>query len=71
MPSPKEPVRINLTEDQKAQIRSQTGKDAEAVEFSVEELEGGWFAQTLVQHRQTFSFGGSPCPTPSSPSGSR
>ena len=39
MPSPKEPVRINLTEDQKAQIRSQTGKDAEAVEFSVEELE--------------------------------
>ena len=102
MPSPKEPVRINLTEDQKAQIRSQTGKDAEAVEFSVEELEDRiapltkpspssrnpvgpdrsarcgrsgtrerWFASTLVQHRQTFSFGGSPCPTPSSPSGSR
>ena len=39
MPSPKEPVRINLTEDQKAQICRQTGKDAEAVEFSVEELE--------------------------------
>jgi len=39
MPSPKEPVRISLTEDQKAQIRRQTGKDAEAVEFSVEELE--------------------------------
>jgi uncharacterized small protein (DUF1192 family) len=39
MPSPKEPIRINLTEDQKAQIRNQTGKDAEAVEFSVEELE--------------------------------
>jgi uncharacterized small protein (DUF1192 family) len=37
--SPKEPVRINLTEEQKAQIRRQTGKDAEAVEFSVEELE--------------------------------
>jgi uncharacterized small protein (DUF1192 family) len=37
--SPKEPVRITLTEDQKAQIRRQTGKDAEAVEFSVEELE--------------------------------
>ena len=105
MPSPKEPVRINLTEDQKAQIRSQTGKDAEAVEFSVEELEdriapiaakpapvqatnpirtrlecptpqvghsrAGGSRQTLVQHRQTFSFGGSPCPTPSSPSGSR
>jgi len=35
MPSPKEPVRISLTEDQKAQIRRQTGKDAEAVEFSL------------------------------------
>ena len=51
MSSPKEPVhikltddqkaqiRINLTDDQKAQIRKQTGKDADAVEFSVEELE--------------------------------
>ena len=39
MSSPKEPVRINLTDDQKAQIRKQTGKDADAVELSVEELE--------------------------------
>lgn len=39
MSNPKEPVRINLTDDQKAQIRSQTGKDAEAVELSVDELE--------------------------------
>ncbi|HUR94631.1 MAG TPA: hypothetical protein VMY76_08605 [Gemmatimonadales bacterium] len=39
MSTPKEPVRITLTDDQKAQIRSQTGKNAEAVEFSVEELE--------------------------------
>ena len=39
MSSPKEPVRITLTDEQKAQIRRQTGKDAEAVEFSVEELE--------------------------------
>jgi uncharacterized small protein (DUF1192 family) len=37
--SPKEPVRITLTDEQRAQIRKQTGKDAEAVEFSVEELE--------------------------------
>jgi len=37
--SPKESVRINLTDEQKAQIRRQTGKDAEVVEFSVEELE--------------------------------
>ncbi|HEX3233471.1 MAG TPA: hypothetical protein VHR41_04710 [Gemmatimonadales bacterium] len=39
MSSPKEPVRITLTDEQRAQIRKQTGKDAEAVEFSVEELE--------------------------------
>ena len=39
MSNPKEQIRINLTDDQKAQIRKQTGKDAEAVEFSVEELE--------------------------------
>jgi hypothetical protein len=39
VPSPKEPIRINLTDDQKAQIRKQTGKDADTVEFSVEELE--------------------------------
>ena len=39
MSNPKEQIRINLTEDQKAQIQKQTGKDADAVEFSVEELE--------------------------------
>ena len=39
MSNPKEPVRINLTEEQRAQIRSQTGKDAEAVELTVDELE--------------------------------
>ncbi|MFL5518645.1 MAG: hypothetical protein ACJ8DJ_21015 [Gemmatimonadales bacterium] len=31
--------RIELTPEQKAQIHSATGKDAEAVELSVEELE--------------------------------
>jgi uncharacterized small protein (DUF1192 family) len=35
----KQPVRLTLTEDQKAQIRRQTGKDAESVELSVSELE--------------------------------
>ena len=32
-------VRIELTADQKAQIRKAIGKDAEAMELSVEELE--------------------------------
>jgi uncharacterized small protein (DUF1192 family) len=35
----KQPVRLTLTEDQKAQIRNQTGKDAESIELSVSELE--------------------------------
>jgi uncharacterized small protein (DUF1192 family) len=35
--SPKEPVRTNLTDAQKAEIRKTTGKDT--VELSVEELE--------------------------------
>jgi uncharacterized small protein (DUF1192 family) len=35
----KQPVRLTLTEDQKAQIRDKTGKDAESVELSVSELE--------------------------------
>jgi uncharacterized small protein (DUF1192 family) len=39
MPSPKDPVRIKLTPEQQAQIRNATGKDAEAVELSVDELE--------------------------------
>ncbi|HEX2179873.1 MAG TPA: hypothetical protein VHL54_10225 [Actinomycetota bacterium] len=39
MDSSKNPVRIELTPEQKAKIRNTTGKDAEAVELSVEELE--------------------------------
>ena len=39
MSSPKDQVRIELTADQKANIRNVTGKDAEVVELSVEELE--------------------------------
>jgi len=39
MNSPKEPFRIELTPEQKSQVREATGKDAQAVELSVEELE--------------------------------
>jgi len=35
----KQPVRIELTEDQKKQILAATGKDASAIELTVEELE--------------------------------
>ena len=39
MKSDKEIVRIELTPEQKQLIKKQTGKDAEAVELSVHELE--------------------------------
>lgn len=39
MQNPKEQFRIQLTPEQKSQVRNATGKDAEAVELSVEELE--------------------------------
>jgi hypothetical protein len=39
MDSSKGQFRIELTPEQKTQIRNATGKDAEAVELSVEELE--------------------------------
>jgi hypothetical protein len=32
-------VRLELTEEQKAQIKTATGKDARAIELNVEELE--------------------------------
>jgi hypothetical protein len=35
----KKQFRIELTPDQKAKIRAATGKDADAVELSIEELE--------------------------------
>jgi hypothetical protein len=37
--NPKEQVRIQLTPEQKALVKNATGKDAEAVELSVAELE--------------------------------
>jgi hypothetical protein len=39
MDNSKEQFRIHLTPEQKDQVRDATGKDAEAVELSVEELE--------------------------------
>jgi len=39
MEDQKNQFRIELTPEQKSQVRHATGKDAEAVELSVEELE--------------------------------
>jgi hypothetical protein len=39
MEEKKKPIRIELTEEQKKQIRVATGKDASAIELTAEELE--------------------------------
>jgi hypothetical protein len=39
MAADREMVRIDLTEGQKVQVKTKTGKDAEALELTVEELE--------------------------------
>jgi hypothetical protein len=39
MAESKEPVRIKLTPEQQAEVRKATGKNAEALELSVQELE--------------------------------
>jgi hypothetical protein len=39
MSEKKNTVRIELTDEQKKAVREQTGQDANAIEFSVEELE--------------------------------
>jgi hypothetical protein len=44
-------VRIELTPGQKAQVRAATGKDAEVVELSVEELEARIAPAQLKPHR--------------------
>ena len=37
--SDQKPVRLELTDEQKAQVKAATGKDARAIELDVEELE--------------------------------
>lgn len=39
MPGSKEPVRIKLTPEQQAMVKNATGKQAEALELTVQELE--------------------------------
>jgi hypothetical protein len=52
MSTSKDQVRIELTPEQKAQVRSATGKEAEAVELSVEELEERIAPSTLGNRRK-------------------
>ena len=45
------PVRINLTDEQKAQIKEATGKDASAIELSAEELEERTMPRKVLARR--------------------
>jgi hypothetical protein len=51
MSNPKDSVKISLTPEQKETIRSVTGKDAEAMELSVEELEARIAPSTIIQKK--------------------
>jgi hypothetical protein len=42
------PVRINLTKEQQEAVRTATGKDAEAIELSAEELEERIAPRTML-----------------------
>jgi hypothetical protein len=57
MSNPKDQVRIHLTPEQKAMVKNATGKDAEAVELSVSELEER-IAPTTISVPGTKTSGG-------------
>jgi hypothetical protein len=50
MSNAKDSFRIDLTPEQKAKIRNVTGKDAEAVELAVEELEARIAPMRAIPH---------------------
>ena len=61
-PREKEIVRIDLTETQRTQVRNATGKDGDAIELTVQELEeriapsglGGDPGRLAANHNETF-----------------
>ena len=47
-------VRIDLTPDQKQRVKAQTGRDAEAIELTVQELEARIAPRLGANHNETF-----------------
>jgi hypothetical protein len=47
-------VRIDLTQSQKEQVKATTGRDAEAVELTVQELEQRITPRIALNHSETF-----------------
>jgi hypothetical protein len=58
----KDQIRIELTPDQKAQVQKATGKEAEAVELTVDELEDRIAPSTLSVSGKKKNFGHGPTP---------
>jgi hypothetical protein len=52
-PNPKQVVRIDLTTEQKQQIRSSSGLDGEALELTIQELEERIAPRIVRNHNET------------------
>ena len=51
-------VRINLTPDQRQQVKDETGKTAEAIELTVHELEQRIAPRLAANHNETLLIDG-------------
>jgi hypothetical protein len=49
-------VRIDLTSEQKQRVKAQTGRDADAIELTVQELEARIAPRLAANHNETFLF---------------
>jgi hypothetical protein len=54
MPDGTKVIRIDLTPRQKEQVKATTGRDAEAVELTVQELEDRITPRLVCNHNETF-----------------
>lgn len=52
-PNDKKVVRIQLTREQKEKLEAQTGKNADVIELTVEELEARIAPRLVANHNQT------------------
>ena len=53
-PNDKKVVRIQLTQEQKEKLEAQTGKNADVIELTVEELEARIAPAMTFNHNETF-----------------
>lgn len=53
-PKDKTVVRIQLTQEQKQKLEAQTGKNADVIELTVQELEARIAPKLIANHNETF-----------------